>query len=37
MGFFGSTFVRQLLAVLTVMFSVPDWGRFVIQDKHVRV
>jgi hypothetical protein len=37
MVFFCGTFLRQLLAVLTVMLSVPGLGRFVIQDEHVCV
>src|SRR5271155_1588894 len=37
MVFLCSTFLRQLLTVLTVMLSGPDMGRFIIRHKHVRV
>jgi hypothetical protein len=37
MVFLYSTFLRQLLTVLTVMLSGLNIGRFVIRDKHVRV
>jgi hypothetical protein len=36
MGFLCGTF-RQLLAILTVMLSRPDIGRFFVWDKYVGV